>query len=137
MLIDAGQELTRACAVPSPTARKFDATPENIEKRVKRFTLPNGLKVALFPKKSRGETIVGTLTLHFGNEDSLNGRTTAAGYVGSMMMRGTKNPHARQQDSGATRWTQVLALGSAPAGRFAEPRADSEDQTASNNIWVS
>jgi zinc protease len=74
----------------------FDATPENIEKRVKRFTLPNGLKVALFPKKSRGETIVGRLTLHFGNEESLNGQVTAAGYVGAMMMRGTKN-RTRQQ----------------------------------------
>lgn len=69
----------------------FDATPENIEKRVKRFTLSNGLKVAFFPKKTRGETIVGRLMLHFGNEESLAGKQTAAGFIGPMLMRGAKN----------------------------------------------
>ncbi len=69
----------------------FDPTPENIEKRVKRFTLSNGLKVAYFPKKTRGETVSGRLTLRFGSEESLNGKTTAATYVGAMMTRGTKN----------------------------------------------
>ncbi len=34
----------------------FEATPDNIEKRtVQRFQLPNGMKVALMPKKTRGE----------------------------------------------------------------------------------
>jgi zinc protease len=69
----------------------FDATPENIEKRVKRFALKSGVKAAFFPKKSRGETITGRLVLRFGNEDSLVDHQTAASFVGSMMMRGTKN----------------------------------------------
>lgn len=69
----------------------FDPTPENIEKRVKRFTLSNGLKVAYFPKKTRGETVTGRLTLRFGSEESLLDKTTAASYVGSMLTRGTKN----------------------------------------------
>jgi zinc protease len=68
----------------------FDPTPANIEKRVTRFQLAGGLKVAFFPKKTRGETIVGTLTLRFGNEDSLLGKSTAAGFVGSMLTRGAK-----------------------------------------------
>lgn len=69
----------------------FDPTPENVEKRVKRFTLSNGLKVAYFPKKTRGETVTGVITLHFGNEDSLKGKNTAVNFVGSMLTRGTKN----------------------------------------------
>ncbi|HZZ80274.1 MAG TPA: pitrilysin family protein [Gemmataceae bacterium] len=68
----------------------FDATPENIEKRVKRFTLSNGLKVAFLPKKTRGETVTGELVLRFGDEKSLTGKTTPAGLIGTMMMRGTK-----------------------------------------------
>jgi zinc protease len=68
----------------------FDPTPANIEARVKRLTLPNGIKVALLPKKTRGETVVGSLVLHFGSEESLKGQTTAAGLVGPLMMRGTK-----------------------------------------------
>ncbi len=74
----------------------FDATPENIEKRVKRFTLSNGLKVAFFPKKTRGENIIGSLTLRFGNENSLLGKSTAAGFVGPMLTLGTK-AHTREQ----------------------------------------
>jgi zinc protease len=74
----------------------FDATPENVEKRVKRFTLSNGVKVAYFPKKTRGETVTGTMSLHFGNEKSLAGENTAAGFIGSLMMRGTKK-HTRQE----------------------------------------
>ena len=69
----------------------FDPTPDNIEKRVQRFTLSNGLKVAFFAKKTRGETVTGRLTLRFGSEESLLGKTTAASYVGSMLTRGTKN----------------------------------------------
>jgi zinc protease len=74
----------------------FDATPENIEKRVKRFTLSNGLKVAFFPKKTRGETVVGTLTLRFGNEESLLGKQIAAQFVGSLLTHGTKS-RSREQ----------------------------------------
>ena len=35
----------------------FDPTPANLEARTQRFTLPNGMKVALLPKKTRGETV--------------------------------------------------------------------------------
>jgi zinc protease len=68
----------------------FDPTPANVEARVKRLTLPGGIKVALLPKKTRGETVTGQLVLHFGNEDSLKGQTTAATFLGRLMMRGTK-----------------------------------------------
>ncbi len=74
----------------------FDPTPENIEKRVQRTTLPSGVKVAILNKKTRGDAVVGSVVLHFGNEKSLTGHTTAASFVGSLMIRGTKK-HDRQQ----------------------------------------
>jgi zinc protease len=74
---------------PVVAGEVFDPTPENIEKRVKRFTLSGGLKVAFFPKKTRGETITGTLTLRFGNEQSLLGKSAPASFVGSMLTKGT------------------------------------------------
>jgi zinc protease len=74
---------------------KFDPTPENIEARVKRTRIGEGIKVALLPKKTRGESVVARLTLHFGNEKSLKGQTTAASLLGSLMMRGTKK-YSRQ-----------------------------------------
>jgi zinc protease len=74
----------------------FDPTPENIEKRVQRSTLPSGIKAALLPKKTRGQAVVLDLTLHYGNAESLKGHTTAAQFLGDVMTRGTKQ-HSRQQ----------------------------------------
>lgn len=74
----------------------FDPTPENIEKRTQRLTLPSGVKVALLNKKTRGDAVIGSLVLRFGNEQSLLGQTTAANFIGSLMMRGTKK-HTRQE----------------------------------------
>src|SRR5208282_2413724 len=44
----------------------FDATPENIESRVRRADLPENVKVTLLEKKSRGKEAHLSLTLHYG-----------------------------------------------------------------------
>jgi len=72
----------------------FDPTPENIEKRVKRLELSNGIKVSLLPKKTRGETVIATMNLRFGNEGSLKPHLTTASFLGPMLTRGTKK-HTR------------------------------------------
>lgn len=74
----------------------FDPTCENIEARLERVTLANGMKVVLLPKKTRGRAVVATLQLHFGDETSLKGMRTAGEMAGSMLMRGTAK-HTRQQ----------------------------------------
>jgi zinc protease len=72
----------------------FDPTPENLDARTKIVEL-GGIKAALLTKKNRGETVALVLTLHYGNEESLNGKTVAAGMLPGMMMAGTKK-HDRQ-----------------------------------------
>jgi zinc protease len=67
----------------------FDPTPENLEARTQRFE-EGGLKIGLLPMKTRGETVALTLTLRYGNEQSLQGQATAAGMLQSMLMAGTK-----------------------------------------------
>jgi zinc protease len=74
----------------------FDPSPANIESRVTRTTLPNGLKLILLPKKNRGGSVVASLTMHYGDEKSVFGKDTAAGFAGAMLMRGTQK-HDRQQ----------------------------------------
>jgi zinc protease len=74
----------------------FDPSPANIDARTKVVALPNGMKLSLLPKKTRGETVVASLSLHFGDEKSLQGRSTAAAMAGSLLMRGTRNK-SRQQ----------------------------------------
>jgi zinc protease len=72
----------------------FDPTPENLDARMKVMEL-GGIKVGLLPKKNRGETVALVLSLHYGNEESLQGQTTAAGMLPGLMMAGTKK-HDRQ-----------------------------------------
>jgi zinc protease len=72
----------------------FDPSPENLDARTKIVDL-NGIKAGLLQKKNRGETVSFVLTLHYGNEESLKGLTTAAGLLPGLMMAGTKQ-HDRQ-----------------------------------------
>jgi len=74
----------------------FDPTPQNIEARVIRAKLPNGMKLVMFPKKTRGGTVVARINLHFGDEKSLYGQGAAAEITGSLLMRGTKNKNRQQ-----------------------------------------
>lgn len=74
----------------------FDASPGNIESRVRRSDLANGMKLALLSKKTRGGTVVATLTLRYGDETSLKNRGRDAQMAAAMLIRGTKQ-HTRQQ----------------------------------------
>ncbi len=74
----------------------FDATPANIEKRTKRSELPGGLKLAMLSKSTRGKAVRARLTLRFGSEADIKGKTTALGMVPTMLMRGTSK-HTYQQ----------------------------------------
>jgi zinc protease len=74
----------------------FDPTPANIEARVIRATLPNGLKLVMFPKKTRGGTVVASMEVRFGDEKSLFGKSTAGEMAGGMLMRGTRSKNRQQ-----------------------------------------
>jgi len=74
----------------------FDPAPQNIEARLQRRTLANGVRVALLPKRTRGATVMARLTLHWGSEQSTQGRSTACSLAGEMLMRGTTR-HTRAE----------------------------------------
>ena len=72
------------------TGEAFDVSPENIEKNTIRTTLDNGLKVAMLPKKTRGEAVQLSLTLRYGTAGSLGGKTSVGEFLPTLMSRGTK-----------------------------------------------
>lgn len=74
----------------------FDPSTDNIEARVKRISAGSNLKLALLPKKTRGQTVFVSIRLRFGNSESLKGFSTAGDLVAPMLMRGT-NKNNRQQ----------------------------------------
>ncbi|MGD2045768.1 MAG: insulinase family protein, partial [Gemmatimonadota bacterium] len=74
----------------------FDPSPTNIERRTTRYELPNGIRVALLPKETRGDLAMLSMRLSFGDEQALMGRGTAGEFAGAMVMRGTRE-HTRQE----------------------------------------
>jgi len=74
----------------------FDPTPQNVEGRVIRATLPNGLKLVMFPKKTRGGTVVAAMNVRFGDEKSLFGKSTTGALTGALLMRGTVSKNRQQ-----------------------------------------
>jgi zinc protease len=69
-------------------AEVFDATPANLDARTEISSLASGLKVALLPKGTRGNTVQARLTLRFGDENSLRGRGLAVAALGGLIDKG-------------------------------------------------
>lgn len=68
----------------------FDSTPAGIDKRSEVLTLPNGMKLALLPKKNKGGTVEMRFDLHFGTLESLRGQRGAAAAAGLILGTGTE-----------------------------------------------
>jgi len=75
-------------AVSNLVAENFDPSQQNIMQRTT-VTTAGGVKLALLPKKNRGETVTVDLRQHFGTEQSLFGKGTIQGLTSAMLMRGT------------------------------------------------
>ncbi len=74
----------------------FDPSPQNIESRLARREIANGIRLALLPKKTRGESVQASLTLYWGDEASKMNRGTACSLAGGMLMRGSRK-HTRAE----------------------------------------
>jgi zinc protease len=74
----------------------FDAGPASIDRRTRRITLPSGLKLALLPKKTRGETVKVQVRLDFGTAQALRGQRTAGEQLLRSIASGTQH-HTRAQ----------------------------------------
>jgi zinc protease len=75
----------------------FDPTPANIEGRVKRAALADGMKLVVLAKKTEGDMVDATIELRFGNETTLKGENAAAQFAGALITRGGTKNHTRQQ----------------------------------------
>lgn len=105
----------------------FDPSPANIDARTTTFELPNGMEVAFLPKETRGDVAIIRMRLHFGDEQSLMGRGTAAGMAGSMLMRGTENLSRQEIQDELDRLQAQGGVGGGPTianGQFQTVRAN-------------
>ena len=88
----------------------FEPTPANLEARTQRFALPNGMKVAFLPKKTRGETVQLQMRLHQGDEASLKGMSPRGELAASMLALGTKKRDRQAFEDTLDRLRAKLAI---------------------------
>ncbi len=89
----------------------FDPTPANIEGRADRFELASGFEVAFLPKRNRGETVVATIQLRHGTEETLMGQATAGSLAGSMLRRGTMSRSRQEIEDELDRLNARVGIG--------------------------
>jgi len=74
----------------------FDPTPANVEKRVVRARLSNGMKMVILPKQTENSMVTAVVELRFGDATTLKGKTGAAQFAGSLIGRATQH-HTQEQ----------------------------------------
>jgi zinc protease len=94
----------------------FEATPKNLDLRTTRETLPFGMKLALLPKKTRGETVRATFRLPYGNATTLSNQKTVADLTARMLARGTKTKTRQQFKDALDALRAQVGFGSEPQG---------------------
>jgi zinc protease len=72
----------------------FDPTIANIDSRIVRSKLSNGMKVAVLSKKTANNIVSAAIDLRFGDATTLAGQREAASFAGALLMSGTKS-HSR------------------------------------------
>ncbi|HEX8610740.1 MAG TPA: pitrilysin family protein [Telluria sp.] len=83
----------------SQKSEDFDPSQANIMKRTTLASV-GGMKLALLPKKNRGEAVSVDLNLHWGDEKNLFGKGVIPAMTGAMLTRGTTK-YTREQLSDA------------------------------------
>ncbi len=81
---------------PIAQGEDFDTSPENIEKRTTRKSLPNGMKYALLPKETRGDVVTVRISLNYGTLETAKGKSTIGDFTASMLDKGTTNKNREQ-----------------------------------------
>jgi zinc protease len=107
---------------PVQEGEAFDPTPKNVEARVIRTTLPNGMKLVMFPKKTRGATVSAVINIRFGDEKAVFGKSTDAELAGALLMRGTKTKNKQQIQDATDRLKAQIYLNGWESGASANVR---------------
>jgi len=94
----------------------FDPAPANIETRVTRSKLANGMKVVMLKKQTANSMVSASIELSFGDSQSLAGRNAAAGFAPSLLLRGTKSKTRQQIQQEMDKLDARINVGGAGGG---------------------
>ncbi|HLX22628.1 MAG TPA: pitrilysin family protein [Usitatibacter sp.] len=102
----------------------FDPSQDNIDRRTHHLQFGD-VKVALLPKKTRGETVNVSMSLHLGNEKALFGQQMNSSLAARMLNRGTTK-YTRTQLSDEYERLKVSGRVSGPGAAFQTTRPNLE-----------
>ena len=94
----------------------FDAAPAAIDARVTTRLLPNGMKLQLLARKTRGGMVNAEIQLRYGTEQSLTDRAAIASAAAQMLERGTATKSREQVKETFDRLKARVSFGSDPSG---------------------
>lgn len=95
----------------------FDPSPANIESRVQRSQLANGMKLALLAKKTKGAMVSASLKLRIGSESNLMGKAAIGQFAASLLNKGTARWSRQEIKDKFDQWqAQVSLSGGAEGG---------------------
>jgi zinc protease len=77
-------------------AETFDPTIANINSRIVRSRLDNGMRVAVLSKKTANNIVTASIDLRFGDQTTLANQRQAASFAENLLMQGTRS-HTREQ----------------------------------------
>lgn len=103
-------------SVAPPAISNFIPTPENIDRHTQSGVLTNGLKYALLPKSTRGNTVILRLDLDMGDEKNLQGKGLAPSLVANMLARGTLRLNHKEFADTLSQLKSTLQINGNPAG---------------------
>ena len=107
----------------------FDATPKNLEARVKRG-MAGSIKTAYLVKKTKGDRVSGVIDLHFGSLESLKNKAEVGQFTAALLMRGTQARTRQQIEDELTRLKATLRINGGASGlsaSFETPQANLKD----------
>jgi zinc protease len=67
----------------------FDTAPAAIDRATQRHSFPNGARLVMLPKPTRGGQVHGTLSLRFGNLAALKGQRSTTDLLAALLDKGT------------------------------------------------
>jgi zinc protease len=114
----------------------FDPTPANINARTSRMELPNGIKLVMLPKETRGDAVNALIRLNYGDENSLKGVGRFSGLMTQMMMRGTRERSRQEIQDELARLQSQLIVGGGPGLTSANIQSTRENLAATLELAI-
>jgi zinc protease len=114
----------------------FDPTPANIDARTSRIELPNGIKLVLLPKETRGDAVNAVIRLNYGDENSLKSIGRYSGLMTQMLMRGTTNRSRQEIEDELARLQSQLNIGGGSGLAMASVQSTRENLAATLELAV-